>query len=133
MIHEIIPVGPLQCNCSIFGDEATREAIVIDPGDNIEELLAHTDGASADNDFRSQRSYGYEITDSTLTIRPIVARMPSFMDGGQDTYQRRINEIGARGGQRISIRTRRIIMSVKATRSFESLVVTWIKVRVGRI
>lgn len=35
MIHEIIPVGSLQCNCSIFGDETTRQAIVIDPGDNI--------------------------------------------------------------------------------------------------
>ncbi len=26
----------LQCNCSVFGDEATREAIVIDPGADIE-------------------------------------------------------------------------------------------------
>lgn len=40
MIHEILPVGMLQCNCSIFGDEATREAIVIDPGDDIAEILA---------------------------------------------------------------------------------------------
>jgi|SRR5690349_447196 len=40
MIHEILPVGPLQCNCSIVGDEATREAIVIDPGDEIEAVLA---------------------------------------------------------------------------------------------
>jgi glyoxylase-like metal-dependent hydrolase (beta-lactamase superfamily II) len=39
MIHEILPVGMLQCNCSIFGDEQTREAIVIDPGDNIDEVL----------------------------------------------------------------------------------------------
>lgn len=39
MIHEILPVGLLQCNCSIFGDEATREAIVIDPGDQIEDIL----------------------------------------------------------------------------------------------
>ena len=40
MIHEILPVGPLQCNCSIVGDETTREAIVIDPGDDIENILA---------------------------------------------------------------------------------------------
>jgi glyoxylase-like metal-dependent hydrolase (beta-lactamase superfamily II) len=38
MIHEILPVGLLQCNCSIFGDEQTREAIVIDPGDEIDEI-----------------------------------------------------------------------------------------------
>jgi hydroxyacylglutathione hydrolase len=40
MIHEILPVGPLQCNCSIVGDETTHEAMVIDPGDEIEEILA---------------------------------------------------------------------------------------------
>jgi hydroxyacylglutathione hydrolase len=40
MIHEILPVGPLQCNCSIIGDEKTREAIVIDPGDDIAQILA---------------------------------------------------------------------------------------------
>jgi hydroxyacylglutathione hydrolase len=40
MIHEILPVGPLQCNCSIVGDDATREAMVIDPGDNIDDILA---------------------------------------------------------------------------------------------
>src|SRR4051794_37276329 len=39
MIHEIFPVGPLQCNCSIVGDEASREAMVIDPGDDIQHVL----------------------------------------------------------------------------------------------
>jgi glyoxylase-like metal-dependent hydrolase (beta-lactamase superfamily II) len=39
MIHEILPVGMLQCNCSVFGDEATRQAMVVDPGDEIEEIL----------------------------------------------------------------------------------------------
>jgi glyoxylase-like metal-dependent hydrolase (beta-lactamase superfamily II) len=40
VIHEILRVGALQCNCSIFGDEQSREAIVIDPGDNIDAILA---------------------------------------------------------------------------------------------
>jgi hydroxyacylglutathione hydrolase len=40
MIHEILPVGLLQCNCSIFGDEQSREAVVIDPGDEIDSILA---------------------------------------------------------------------------------------------
>jgi hydroxyacylglutathione hydrolase len=39
MIHEILPVGVLQCNCSVFGDEQTREALVVDPGDEIERIL----------------------------------------------------------------------------------------------
>ena len=39
MIHEILPVGPLQCNCSVVGDETTHEAMVIDPGDDIQQVL----------------------------------------------------------------------------------------------
>jgi len=38
MVHEILPVGPLQCNCSIFGDDQSGEALVIVPGDNIPEI-----------------------------------------------------------------------------------------------
>jgi hydroxyacylglutathione hydrolase len=36
---ETIPVGPLQCNCSIVVDEGTREAVVIDPGDEPDRIL----------------------------------------------------------------------------------------------
>jgi hydroxyacylglutathione hydrolase len=39
MLHEIFPVGPLQCNCSVIADETTHEAMVIDPGDNIDRVL----------------------------------------------------------------------------------------------
>jgi|ERR1700758_899106 hydroxyacylglutathione hydrolase len=45
MILETFPVGLLECNCTLLGDEATGEAMVIDPGDNIpfilERLAAH--------------------------------------------------------------------------------------------
>jgi glyoxylase-like metal-dependent hydrolase (beta-lactamase superfamily II) len=40
MILETLPVGPLQCNCSILGDEISREAIVVDPGDEIPRIMA---------------------------------------------------------------------------------------------
>jgi len=39
LIHEVIPVGLLQCNCSILGDPQTHEAIVVDPGDDVERIL----------------------------------------------------------------------------------------------
>jgi glyoxylase-like metal-dependent hydrolase (beta-lactamase superfamily II) len=38
MIHEILAVGVLQCNCSVFGDETSRQAIVVDPGDDIADI-----------------------------------------------------------------------------------------------
>ena len=39
MIHEILRVGPLACNCSVFGDEHSREGLVVDPGDDIDQVL----------------------------------------------------------------------------------------------
>jgi hydroxyacylglutathione hydrolase len=39
LIHITIPVGMLQCNCSIIGDPVTREALVVDPGDEVTRIL----------------------------------------------------------------------------------------------
>jgi hydroxyacylglutathione hydrolase len=39
MIYLKIPVGMLQCNCSIIGDPRTLECIVVDPGDEVERIL----------------------------------------------------------------------------------------------
>ncbi len=39
LIHITIPVGMLQCNCSIIGDPITREALVVDPGDEVTRIL----------------------------------------------------------------------------------------------
>jgi hydroxyacylglutathione hydrolase len=38
MILETFPVGPLQCNCTLLGDEEAAEAIVIDPGDEVSRI-----------------------------------------------------------------------------------------------
>jgi glyoxylase-like metal-dependent hydrolase (beta-lactamase superfamily II) len=40
MIHEQLVVGPLRCNCHLLADARTREAVVIDPGDDAPEILA---------------------------------------------------------------------------------------------
>ena len=39
LIRITIPVGILHCNCSIIGDPVTREALVIDPGDEVGRVL----------------------------------------------------------------------------------------------
>src|SRR5258708_21022910 len=39
LIQITIPVGILQCNCSIIGDPVTREALVVDPGDEVNRIL----------------------------------------------------------------------------------------------
>src|SRR5579864_3268325 len=40
MILEHFAVGALQCNCIILGDERTRQAIVVDPGDEVKRIFA---------------------------------------------------------------------------------------------
>jgi hydroxyacylglutathione hydrolase len=55
MIHEILPVGMLACNCSILGDEQTHEGMVVDPGDDVDEIL------------RIVREHGLRITTIVIT------------------------------------------------------------------
>jgi hydroxyacylglutathione hydrolase len=40
VIRETFPVGVLGCNCSVIGDERTRDAMVVDPGDDLPKILA---------------------------------------------------------------------------------------------
>ncbi len=39
MIRETFPVGILRCNCTILGDETTGEAMVVDPGEDVSDIL----------------------------------------------------------------------------------------------
>ena len=39
LIVETLPVGHLQCNCTILGDPVSRKAIVVDPGGDSEMLI----------------------------------------------------------------------------------------------
>jgi glyoxylase-like metal-dependent hydrolase (beta-lactamase superfamily II) len=39
LIVETLPVGHLQCNCTILGDPVSRKAIVVDPGGDAEMLI----------------------------------------------------------------------------------------------
>lgn len=39
MILETFAVGPLDCNCTIVADESSREAIIVDGGDGVDEVL----------------------------------------------------------------------------------------------
>jgi len=39
LIHEAVRVGPLGCNCHVLADETTREAVIIDPGDDAGQIL----------------------------------------------------------------------------------------------
>ena len=40
MIVEHFPVGALQCNCVVLGDEKSKQAVVVDPGDDVGRIEA---------------------------------------------------------------------------------------------
>jgi glyoxylase-like metal-dependent hydrolase (beta-lactamase superfamily II) len=42
--HELVRVGPLQCNCHILADRKTQEAVVVDPGDDAPAILGRLRG-----------------------------------------------------------------------------------------
>ena len=41
LIRKTFPVGMLQCNCTILADEQSKQALVIDPGDEVDTIVAH--------------------------------------------------------------------------------------------
>jgi hydroxyacylglutathione hydrolase len=43
-VFEHLVVGPLQCNCYVVGDPTTKEAIVIDPGDDADAIAERLAG-----------------------------------------------------------------------------------------
>lgn len=43
LVIETFPVGPLMCNCVIIGDDVTKTAVVVDPGDEIERVTGVLD------------------------------------------------------------------------------------------
>ena len=47
MVIETFPVGPLRCNCSILVDDETRNAIVIDPGGDFDNIRARLENNAA--------------------------------------------------------------------------------------
>lgn len=40
LLRETFPVGPLRCNCTLLANLESRDAMVVDPGDEIADILA---------------------------------------------------------------------------------------------
>jgi glyoxylase-like metal-dependent hydrolase (beta-lactamase superfamily II) len=39
MLHKVLPVGPLACNCQLVACPRTKKAVLVDPGDEAEKIL----------------------------------------------------------------------------------------------
>ncbi len=93
-IHTIV-VGPIQTNCYIISDDDTNEAIIIDPGDEAENLLktidahglspkmiicthGHWDHVNAVPDLQNQLKIPFNIHEDDLEM--LKAQASEFMD-----------------------------------------------------
>ena len=80
MILETFPVGPLHCNCTILGDEETREAIVIDPGDEIGRIARRLNASG----LKLKRLTGAPIllNESDLPLLAMMDQQTAWIGGG---------------------------------------------------
>ena len=118
MIHEILRVGMLGCNCSIFGDETTREAIVVDPGDDIsriEEILdqhgltlkaivithAHIDHIGGAAKLKKQRGAGVYMNSNDQSLYGRIDVQAAWLD--METPDRTEIDTPLRDGDTLSL------------------------------
>ena len=87
MLHETFPAGAFQCNCTVLACGETRDAIVIDPGGEVEhiaQLIAHHDltvrAIVHTHAHRSKRMFGgshhHEPTSPTSPASAIIGATP---------------------------------------------------------
>lgn len=93
MIIKTIPVGPLEANCYVVADENTKEALVIDPGDEPDRIMdileglkvrhivlthAHFDHAGAVPDIKVETGAAIAIHKDELEIYGAAKDMAAF-------------------------------------------------------
>jgi len=99
-VFERLVVGPLQCNCYVVGDPQTRHAIVIDPGDQADDILAavdrhglrlvavaathaHFDHVLAAADIRERTGVPFYLHDDDLAILDLLQESGRFFLGAE--------------------------------------------------
>ena len=118
MIHKILPVGQLQCNCSIFGDETSLEAIVIDPGDDLDDIVevlerhqlkvkaivithAHIDHIGGAAKLKSLTGAPVYMNHADQELYAHLDVQASWL--GMDTPERTDIDVNAREGERLTL------------------------------
>jgi len=97
LIHEILPVGMLQCNCSIFGDETTHQAMVIDPGDEIDrilEVLARSAGRTVTRDELTAALYQRRATPYERSLDVHISHLRKKLERDERSLIRTIRGVG---------------------------------------
>jgi glyoxylase-like metal-dependent hydrolase (beta-lactamase superfamily II) len=84
---ETFPVGPLQCNCAIVADPTTREAVVIDPGDEPDRILEALAGAGLQAVALIHTHAHFDHAGSSALIKRITGAPILMHAGDRPLYQ----------------------------------------------
>jgi len=97
-IVEVFPVGLLQCNCVVLGDREKGEAIVVDPGGDIEKVRealrrhglrctaivnthTHIDHVGANAELRDAENAPLMLHEADLPLYQSLAQQSSWLGG----------------------------------------------------
>jgi glyoxylase-like metal-dependent hydrolase (beta-lactamase superfamily II) len=118
MILETFPVGLLQCNCTIMGDENTAEAIVIDPGDEVSRIHhrltslglklkqilvthAHIDHVGGALNLKARTGAPIFLNENDLPLLQMMSTQAAWL--GVQTPETALPDEGLRDGQSVGL------------------------------
>jgi glyoxylase-like metal-dependent hydrolase (beta-lactamase superfamily II) len=81
MILETLPLGPLQANCTILGDEEAGEAIVIDPGLTLKQILlthGHIDHVGGAQELKQRTGAPILLNENDLPMLKMIGEQATF-------------------------------------------------------
>ena len=87
MIHKTVVVGPLQCNCAILGCERTREAVIVDPGDEAAKILAEVAALKLEVKFLLHTHAHFDHVGGTGEVRKKLTAPVCLHKGDDDLYR----------------------------------------------
>jgi hydroxyacylglutathione hydrolase len=87
MIHKSVVVGPLQCNCAILGCERTREAVIVDPGDEAGRILAEIAAEKLQIKYILHTHAHFDHVGATGGVRKSIDAKVCLHKGDEDLYR----------------------------------------------
>lgn len=86
-LKETLVVGPLQCNCTILACEKTLEAVVIDPGDEAENILASLRAKNIKVKYLLHTHAHFDHIGATASLKSKTAAQICLHKGDEEIYK----------------------------------------------
>jgi hydroxyacylglutathione hydrolase len=87
VIHKTLVVGPLQCNCAILGCEKTKEAVIIDPGDEADKIISEVKSLGLTPKYLLHTHAHFDHIGGTKGVREAFQATVCLHGGDADIYK----------------------------------------------